>query len=498
MAVTAMFSITVTAQNITDAARYSMGDLNGTARYRSMSGAFGALGGDLSALEVNPAGSAVFINGFASLSLSVENAKNEVNFKNGFNSDANTNVDLGQAGAVFVFQNNNEQANWSKFSLAFNYQKSASYEDDFAARGDNNTSIDQYFIQYANGVALDYLVPFEDETVADLYSYLGENVGFAAQQALLGLQGGVIDIDNPNNLPEDDPDYYELNSYKSSLSGGPYDQLYSYHATGLNGKFTFNFATQYQDFLYLGLNLNTHFINFEKTTIIDEGNVNMPKEYVYFEESLSSLGNGFSLQLGAIAKAGENLRLGLAYETPTWYSISEESLQYVETDIATINPQVVNIYPDYKLQTPANYTGSIAYLFGSQALLSFDYSYKDYSSTTFKPKGDPAFIAQNKLISNELQGASSFKLGGEYRIQDWSIRGGYRFEESPYKNESTIGELQGWSAGLGYNFGNIRIDLAYDGFSLDKNPQLYQVGLTDRVAINRDNNNFTLSVGFAL
>jgi hypothetical protein len=48
--------------------RYSQDNLTGTARYRAMS-AFGALG-DLSSLNVNPAGSAVFSNNQMGLTLS--------------------------------------------------------------------------------------------------------------------------------------------------------------------------------------------------------------------------------------------------------------------------------------------------------------------------------------------------------------------------------------------------------------------------------------------
>ena len=50
------------AQDISDALRYSTGDVQGTARFRAMSGAFGALGGDMSAFSINPAGSAIFNN----------------------------------------------------------------------------------------------------------------------------------------------------------------------------------------------------------------------------------------------------------------------------------------------------------------------------------------------------------------------------------------------------------------------------------------------------
>ncbi|NJW53777.1 OmpP1/FadL family transporter [Salinimicrobium oceani] len=499
-AFTAILGMTVEAQNITDAVRYSSTDLNGTARYRAMSGAFGALGGDLSSLDVNPAGSAVFLSSSATFTLNFENTENEVSFKNGFGSNSHGNFDLGQGGAVFVFNSNDDNADWKKFALAFNYTKTATFEDDYLANGTNSRSISEYFLSYAQGIALDYLVPVQGESQADLYSYLGETpgLGFGAQQAFLGLQGGVIQVNNPNNIPESDPGYYDLNSYSSALTPGSYDQKYFYSATGLNGKFSFNFASQYQDFLYLGLNLNTHFLNYERLTSLDEGNFNASNEFVYFEDRLTTLGSGFSFQLGALARAGENLRIGAAFESPTWYTISEETSQFIESDIAVVNPNVVNIYPDYKLQTPAKYTGSLAYLFGASALLSFDYSYKDYSTTQFKPKDEPAFITQNNIISEELKGASVFRLGGEYRIQGWSLRGGYRFEESPYRNESTVGDLTGYSAGLGYNFGNIKIDLAYNGYERELNPQLYQTGLTDTMNIQKRNSDVLLSISFGL
>ncbi|UZH54382.1 transporter [Salinimicrobium tongyeongense] len=497
-AFTAMISMTVEAQNITDAVRYSTTDLNGTARYRAMSGAFGALGGDLSSLNVNPAGSAVFLSSFASLSLNVENSNKDVSFMNGYNSTSDSNVDLGQAGAVFIFNNFNENANWKKFSLGFNFNKSSSFNNSYSARGNNPNSIDQYFLAYANGIAVDNLIPYRNETDGEAYARLGETLGFGAQQAYLGLWGGVIGVDNPNNLPENDPAFLELDSYSSILSPGTYDQIYTYTSTGLNGKLSFNFASQYQDFLYLGINLNSHFINYERMTSIDEENLQAPDEYVYFEDQLTTLGSGFSLQLGALAKIGSNVRAGLAYESPTWYTISEETNQYIETDIDYVEPNIVNIYPDYKLQTPASYTGSLAYLFGSSALLSFDYTYKDYSTTKFKPTDDPAFMQQNNIISNELGGASKFRFGGEYRIQNWSLRGGYRFEETPYKDELPMGDLEGYSAGIGYSFGSIKIDFAYDHSTRETNPQLYQTGLTDRMGISGNNSNYVLTIGFGL
>ena len=50
------------SQEISDAVRYAQDNLTGTARFRAMNGAFGAVGGDISAISVNPAGSAIFNN----------------------------------------------------------------------------------------------------------------------------------------------------------------------------------------------------------------------------------------------------------------------------------------------------------------------------------------------------------------------------------------------------------------------------------------------------
>ena len=52
--------MTVSAQSAIDAYSLSQGDLRGTARFMSMAGAFGALGGDLSTLNQNPAGIGVY------------------------------------------------------------------------------------------------------------------------------------------------------------------------------------------------------------------------------------------------------------------------------------------------------------------------------------------------------------------------------------------------------------------------------------------------------
>jgi long-subunit fatty acid transport protein len=43
-----------------------------------------------------------------------------------------------------------------------------------------------------------------------------------------------------------------------------------------------------------------------------------------FDNDLYTYGTGFSFQVGAIAKVTNEMRVGLAYESSTWYNLSDE------------------------------------------------------------------------------------------------------------------------------------------------------------------------------
>ncbi|MGJ8549822.1 OmpP1/FadL family transporter [Winogradskyella wichelsiae] len=495
----------IMAQDITDAVRYSMDEIQGTARFRAMSGAFGALGGDMSSININPAGSAIFNSSHASISLGVFSSKNDISYFDGNNSSSNSNVDLNQLGAAFIFKNNNTNSGWKKFALSFAYDRSADFDNDWVASGnnDNDNSIDSYFLSFANGneVPFGILKLQPGEYLEEAYVDIGripEN-GYAMQQAFLGYWSGVID---PNNLDDETNDNETL--YNSNVASGTINHNYSYSSTGYNGKLAFNFATDYNDRLFIGINLNSHFINYEKFTSLRETNSNNSSlvNDVVFENLLATTGSGFSFQLGTIAKLTNELRVGLSYNSPTWYRISDELTQGINSNIAEDDisyiSSIINVYEEYKLQTPSKITGSLAYIFGQTGLLSFDYAVKDYSNVKFKPTSDVVFSDLNNDISNTLDSSISYRLGGEYRYKQISFRGGYRFEESPYKDDNFYGDLNGYSLGLGYNFGNINLDLAFSQSERDYNHELYSTGLTDAAEIESKYTDFTLTLGFNL
>ncbi len=491
----------VMAQDITDAVRYSMDEVQGTARFVGMSGAFGALGGDMSAVSINPAGSAIFSDSHTSFSLSNLNINNDVTYFNGFNSSSESKFDLNQAGAAFVFKNNNQDNKWKKFVLSVAYDKTSNFENNWVASGTNSNfgTIGNYFLNYAQGLRLDEISALPGENFADAYSEIGNIYGFGHQQAFLGYESYIL---------EPDANTDENTGYSSNIVGNNFNQRYAYVSTGFNGKFAFNFASQYGDNLFFGLNLNSHFLNYERATFFNESNSNAESlvSNVYFENYLATIGSGFSFQLGTIAKLTDEFRVGITYNSPTWYTIAEETSQYLSATrddgisnvTQVINPNIINIFPEYRLQTPGKLTGSLAYVFSELGLISFDYTRKDYGNTKFKPTSDAYFTSQNNIINDNLKVASSYRIGGEYRYKQLSFRGGYRLEESPYENEEYYGDLNGYSLGLGYNFGNIKLDLALDRSNRTGDYQLYTVGLTDAATMDSKNTNVTLTLGFNL
>lgn len=488
------------AQDITDGLRYASEDNSGTARFNALSGSFGALGGDVSAIAINPAGSAVFLTNSITVSLGVVDSNNSATYFNTSVKSNRSDFNLNQAGAVFVFNNSNEDSPWKKFSIGLNYLTNKNYNDDLYVAGTGNTTIGEFFLANAQGLPLDLLQLQSGETIADLYAYLGENQGTAAQNALLGYQGYIIDPVDPK-----DP---QNTQYILNIAPGSFNHEYVALQRGYRGKYTANFATQYTDKFYFGINLNSHIIDYDQSSYLYESNSNVGSlvNEVGFENNLSVLGSGFSAQIGGIMKVGPDTRIGLSYDTPTWYVISEETTQYLETQRMEdemsineiINPRVLNIYEDYDLRTPGKISVSAAQIFGKNGLISFDYSYSDFSNIQFGPSSDPVFALENANINNLLQGAGSYRLGGEYRFDQLSLRGGLRYIESPYKDGTTVGDTKGFSLGLGYNFGSYSFDFSYVRAEQDRNQQLYNVGLTDRAAINTVSSNFVFTLGINL
>ena len=485
-------------QNTSDALRYSTGTTEGTARFKSMSGAFGALGGDMSAVSINPAGSAIFNLSHGSLTLSSLKVSNDVAYGSNTQGLKDNSFDMNQIGAAFVFNNRDLESTWNKFVISIFYEQLQSYDNQFSAAGTTQNSIGSYFTDYANGLRLDEITALPGENISQAYSGIGSEYGSSYQQAYLGYESFILE-------PADDTSN-DNTAYTSNIAPGDFYQKYSYASTGYNGKFSANLGFQYNKNIYFGINLNSHFLNYERSTLFYEDNTNTGSTIneVHFENTLLTTGEGFSLQLGSIVKVNDFIRLGLTYDSPTWLRLREETTQYLYTfEDATsleaeVDPAVINVFPEYNLRTPAQITGSAAFIIGDTGLISIDYSRKDYSATEFRSNSGGDFSQQNSVISNTLKAANTVRIGGELRHKKFSYRGGYKMEQSPYKDTAAYGNLRGFSLGLGYDFGGSRLDLAYENSKRKMDQRFFNAGNLDTARINTTNSNVSLTLSMSL
>ena len=226
------------SQDVSDALRYSQDNITGTARFRAMSGAFGAVGGDLSATTVNPAGSAIFNNNQVGITLSNQNINNGSKyFSNNETQDKDNSFILNQAGGVFVFKDRNpNNKGWNKIAIGASYENTNNFNNNtFSSGGNPNNSIADYFLAYANGTPLGDAtkIPYSDQF------YYEQQTGF-------GVNGKIILPVNPN----DDENTQYLSNVPALAPGGSYYQENNVYERGYNSKVSFNIATSYNCLLY--------------------------------------------------------------------------------------------------------------------------------------------------------------------------------------------------------------------------------------------------------
>mgnify|MGYP005636818039 CR=1 FL=1 len=135
---------------------------------------------------------------------------------------------------------------------------------------------------------------------------------------------------------------------------------------------------------------------------------------------------------------------------------------------------------------------------GKLGLISFDYARKNYANTAFDFNNNQLNTTVNNTINNYFTIANSYRIGGELRQKKFSFRGGYKMIESPYKDKSLYGDLSGFSLGLGYSFGNSKLDVAYVNTNRTASQELYSSGNLGATAVDTNISDFTISLSINL
>lgn len=213
-----------TVQDINSVPVYSNDINSGSARYIGMGGSMGALGGDISSVEQNPAGLGVAITSDVNVTLGFDNYKNESTFGNKFKATDNS-FEFKNVGASFVFNTNDE--NWNRFSIGVKF--SNENLDNLIALGRNNNIGGAYLTNEDPEEYTTYTMNGYQDYVSGYKTKLAMNFAASYKDRLyfgLGLNLHEVRFDNYVFFDEDT----EGTVYRYDLNGTPY----SSDATGFS------------------------------------------------------------------------------------------------------------------------------------------------------------------------------------------------------------------------------------------------------------------------
>ncbi len=438
-------------QNMDDALRYSRLFYQGTARFNGMSGAFTALGGDVSAIGLNPAAAGVFRSTEVSITPAVFFRDLNTDW-NGYGSDDSySGLTLGQAGLVSSFRTGSGKG-LTNLNLAYTFNRTNNYYRNAVIDGiSNNSSMADFWALQATGY----------------------RTGELGGTAFMAYDTYLIDT-LPNYLDE----YASIFSY--------YGETYPEYGqklkrvidnSGYSNEHTIALGASLGDKVYLGAGFGITNVSYTgHYSHLESDDAQNTFDFVNFTytDHFKATGSGWNFKLGAIVRPFESLRIGVGFTTPTIYTIDEvfyNSLS-VKLDNDTpadpsddANPVVNNedMTYRYRVTTPYHLNAGIAYQIGNFGLISADYEFIDYATARLSKGADGYnFETENEDLAAEVGATGNLRLGAEARLGPLYLRGGYSHHGSAF-TEGTLNEdasSNGYSAGLGYRQDNFYIDVA--------------------------------------
>jgi len=409
-----------------DAYRYSNDDLSGTARGQAMGGAFGALGGDVTGVAINPAGIGIYRSSeiLANMSLTAPIIS------------GNTNQ---QSNTAFHFDNLSYMSYYplikgSMLSLnfGFNYNRIKSFDQKYStSKSSMSSSLTDNMALLTNGIS--------SSTLLSTSTYNPYNNPHNPWLSVLGYDGCLfIPANNTNN------------QYQSILNDG--EKVSPSLKVSEKGKvesYDFTIGANISNKFYWGATVSIINLSYIMNSSYDEsfgegGGFNL-------DNYLETKGSGYQAKLGVIFKPVDALRLGVSYHSPVWYSMTDYYKGWIDPRGIYIDDQLAGevstpggdsqnsnspAYTDYHFRTPGSWTFSAAAVLGTKAIVSVDYEIKNYASMNLKDTNGNEWTDVNDFMNSDYRNASTIRAGFEYRFNpQLSGRVGYAWAQSPYQSE---------------------------------------------------------------
>ena len=443
------------AQYANDALRFSQTNYGSTARFKGMGNAQIGVGGDMSSLGGNPAGLGLFTKSEFSLTPEFNQLGANSLYLGQNTNTSKSKLNLNHLGLVLYSPSYKMKGEDTKkgllstvYGIGYNRNNDFSFENNYGGVN-NKTSIADFFAEEAGNNSPDKLSK----------GGLGQ---MAYDNYLISYDGAL-----GNYFPETFADNNQSNVQRKNEI-----------RTGSTSEFNFSAAANISNQVYIGFSVVLVDIKYNSDSQFEE--TGKAREYnssgvltgnninykLLFNQNQITRGSGVNGKIGVIFRPVGNFRIGATLATPTWFVIDDSYTENLDNKGTIRGTSEKSTYDyTYNLKTPLKGSLGASYIIGSQAIISADVDYIDYTSMKFTSNNggtSAVLIDNNRDVSNSFQGTVNYRIGGEYKLDLINLRAGYGVNGSPYKTDKngTFNTTM-FSGGIGYRVNGYYIDLAY-------------------------------------
>ncbi|MFZ9263189.1 MAG: OmpP1/FadL family transporter [Chitinophagaceae bacterium] len=456
------------SQEPADAIRYSMTDHGGTARSRAIGGAVSALGGDLSAAYVNPAGLGLYRTSEVVFTPSFHFNNNKANYLNTTSKIKKTSNDFNNFGIVLP-KGGSYNGRWSNFTFAIGMVNPANFNNKVFLSGNNNQS--SFSEKYLEELARNNVT--DPNKAATNFPY-GSSLAFNTY---------LIDtLLNPN---------YTIKGYRSlAPTASGLQQENTITTTGGIRDFFMSASANYSDKLYFGGTIVFSRLSYERNSIYRESDYTKKiNNFNYFESEdyLYTSGVGTGIKLGVIARPIKEYRIGISYHSPVVYSMIDNYSAKLTTDLEgymgngvlkqsslDLNGGSMGEF-QYSFTRPSKLLLGMCYTFGAdenvknqKGFVSADIEYDNYKNAKFSPSviansnnGATYLDEVNTTIQSQYKSGLNIRLGGELKFNVLMARAGFNYMTNSFTASDLSNKRMNASTGVGYRNKGYFIDLTY-------------------------------------
>ena len=469
----------------------------GTARSMALGGAFTSLGADLASMSINPAGLGMYRRNEIALTPMMTFQSSETPGTMSYAKNGKNRFSMANFGAALNAYEGT--GTLTSFTVGIGLNRIADFNSRYSYKTDT---------PYAGGSVW-------APTIADIFGQqlgqagifpngndeLGYNVNPYYWPAVLGYNGFMIS----RHFYTDPETQEEKPTYVPDCIGSNASILHYMDVvnSGSINEFTISAGANLNNIVYIGATIGIQSVHkatgvyygedyrYDHGQAINSAGEELETQLDYADLYQKSVldGSGVNFKLGVTVRPIESLRIGVAFHTPTYYSLDYSYRADIFSDIrnnadnkvATVGnatPRANNSGGNsWDFTSPARLMFGASYTFGTFAIVSIDYERDWYNGIRVKNVPQYNYFSEEDYkaeFKHNFQGTNSIRAGVEVKplpILALRVGGGYTdsmlkerdfYVNDAYTSMPTTYESYYFSAGAGVNLGrNTTLDLAY-------------------------------------